>query len=141
MRNVEVKGESNVEQLQAEVSMAFPEAAGSKVRIFFNGKELKTLTDSLDSLGISSNVCLQVMFTPVGAQAKQEVEEAKKEDVNAVKEPPTVSELPAPEEEALSVSNPKHRQGAHQCICHQGVDYLQQGLGFGSPKPGCVCTR
>lgn len=143
VRNVEVKGESNVEQLQAEVSMAFPEAAGSKVRIFFNGKELKTLTDSLDSLGISSNVCLQVMFTPVGAQAKQEVEEAKKEDVNAVKEPPTVSELPAPEEEALSVriqSTVKGHTSAYVIkeltTCNRVLDLEALSLGAFAPGEG-----
>ena len=96
VRNVEVKGDSSVQQLQSEVLKAFPEAAGSKVRIFFNGKELKALTEKLDSLGLSNNICLQVMFSPVAQKVLEAKEEVKKEA-----EVPT--ELPAPEEEALSV--------------------------------------
>lgn len=101
VRTLEVQADATVEEVQCEVLKAFPEAAGSKARIFFNGKELKTPSDKLSSLGLSSNVCLQVMFA---TQLKQEVEEAKpKEDVTDVKNSEGTEGHVPPEDEPLSV--------------------------------------
>ncbi len=101
VRTLQLQADATVEKVQCEVLKAFPEAAGSKARIFFNGKELKTPSDKLNSLGLSSNVCLQVMFA---TQLKQEVEEAKpKEDVTDVKNSEGREGHVPPEDEPLSV--------------------------------------
>jgi len=101
VRTLEVQAGATVEEVQCEVLKTFPEAAGSKARIFFNGKELKTPSDKLSSLGLSSNVCLQVMFA---TQLKQEVEEAKpKEDVTDVKNSEGTEGHVPPKDEPLSV--------------------------------------
>ncbi|CAE8723279.1 unnamed protein product [Polarella glacialis] len=71
-----------VGQLQLLVLEAFqPEAEGCRLRLFFNGKELKSDAQTIGQLGIVAGTSLQVMFiTAVGAATAAAARQPELED-------------------------------------------------------------
>eukprot|EP00438_Fugacium_kawagutii_P032056 Skav228740 [mRNA] locus=scaffold655:292925:297411:- [translate_table: standard] len=130
------------------------------VRIFFNGKELKTSTATVESIGLSSNICLQVMFAALRPPPV--------EPVAPIAEPAGKDEVPkgdlggtgdrlmggnfgirirdsaeAPAEEALSVRIQGTVQGSTSAFvikelttCSQVLDLEALSLGAFAPGQG-----
>ncbi|CAK9031365.1 unnamed protein product [Durusdinium trenchii] len=135
LRNFEIQAESTVNHLQSQILKAFqPEASGCKVRVFFNGKELKNPTETVDSLGLSNNTCLQVMFC--GAPT------AQKDVAQSEKEPPK-KEVPVPEAQPVSVRIQSTVQGHTSAYilkelstCSRVLDLEALALGAFAPGEG-----
>jgi len=84
-----LKADTTVEQMRLKMREAFPEAdaSGFKMRLFFNGKEVKNLSAEIRSLGIGSGATVQVMFSSEQGSAAAAVPAAAQKEVARAAEP------------------------------------------------------